>query len=173
MKSWKAPEKKPVTDTRGAGAADTGINPHATDSDGQTYENPKAYYAMERKLRRWQRAQARRAKGSRGWWEAQRRIDKCHRRIKGLRQNAIHQMTNRLTKKYKALVIEDLNVAGMMRGPTPKAQADASMGEIRRQLEYKPIWRHTDLTLAPRSFPSSKTCSSCQCHTRNSSGNGT
>ena len=164
MKSWKAPEKKPVTDTRGAGAADTGINPHATDSDGQTYENPKAYYAMERKLRRWQRAQARRTKGSRGWWEAQRRIDKCHRRIKGLRHNAIHQMTNRLTKKYKALVIEDLNVAGMMRGRTPKAQADAGMGETRRQLEYKSIWRHTDLTLAPRSFPSSKTCSSCQCH---------
>ena len=164
MKLWKAPEKKPVTDTRGAGAADTGINPHATDSDGQTYENPKAYYAMERKLRRWQRAQTRRTKGSRGWWEAQRRRDKCHRRIKGLRQNAIHQMTNRLTKKYKALVIEDLNVAGMMRESTPKAQADVGMGEIRRQLEYKSIWRHTDLTLAPRSFPSSKTCSSCQCH---------
>ena len=124
-------------DGRTAGAVDTDINPSATDSDGQAYQNPKAYYAMERKLKRWQRAQARRTKGSRGWWDAQRRIDRCHRRIRGIRHNAIHQMTNTLTRKYNVLVIEDLNVAGMMAGPTPKAQADASMGEIRRQLEYK------------------------------------
>ena len=73
---------------------------------------------MEKKLRRWQRAQARRQKGSRGWWEAQRKIDKCHRRIRGLRHNAQHQMTSTVTKKFSELVIEDLNVAGPIRaGP--------------------------------------------------------
>ena len=125
---------------------------------------PKAYYAMERRLKRWQRAQARRTKGSRGWWEAQRRIDRCHRRIRGIRHNAIHQMTNTLTQKYKVLVIEGLNIAGMMAGPIPKAQADAGMGEIRRQLEYKGPWRQVHLILAHRQYPSSKLCSSCQCH---------
>ena len=117
LKRWKAPEPVPQPDLRIAGAVDTGINPHATDSDGQTYENPKAYYRMKAKLIRWQRAQARRTNGSRGWWEAQRRIDKCHRRINGLRKNAVHQMTNTLTKKYSHLVAEDLNVSGMMQGP--------------------------------------------------------
>ena len=43
-------------------------------------------------------------------------------------QTPSNQMTNTLTKKYNVLVIEDLNVAGMMAGPTPKAQADAAMG---------------------------------------------
>ena len=122
LKRWKAPEPVLEPDTRTAGAVDTGINPHATDSDGQLYENPKAYYQMKGRLARWQRAQARRSKGSRGWWEAQRRIDKCHRRINSLRQNAIHQMTNTLTRKYKRLVIEDLNVAGLMQGNTRRAQ---------------------------------------------------
>ena len=162
LKRWRKPDRKPTPDHRRVGAVDTGINPHATDSDGEVYENPKAYYQVERKLRRWQRAQSRRTRGSRGWWEAQRRIDRCHRRIIGLRHNAVHQMTNTLTKKFRELVAEDLNVLGMMRGPTPKAQADSAMGEIRRQLEYKSRWRYTKLTLAPRSFPSSKICHVCQ-----------
>ena len=105
--------------------------------------------------------EARRQKGSRGWWEAQRKIDKCHRRIRGLRNNAQHQMTSTVTRKFSDLVIEDLNVAGLMRGNTPRAQADAGMGDIKRQLIYKGQWRHAEVILAPMWFPSSKTCSAC------------
>ena len=49
-----------------------------------------------------------------GWWEAQRRIDNLNRHISGLRRNAQHQMTSQLVHKFQKLVIEDLNVAGMM-----------------------------------------------------------
>ena len=160
LKLWKPPEPKPERAPK-AGGIDTGINPLGTDSDGQTYRNPKASYEVEKKLRRWQRAQARRQKGSRGWWEAQRKIDKCHRRIRGLRGNAQHQMTSTVTRKFSELVIEDLHVAGLMRGNTPRAQADAGMGDIKRQLIYKGQWRHTRVILAPMWFPSSKTCSVC------------
>ncbi|MCY4364850.1 MAG: transposase [Chloroflexi bacterium] len=162
LKYCKEPEARPQPDQRITGAVDSGINPHASDSDGQTYENPKAYYQIERRLRRWQRAQARRQRSSRGWHEAQRRINRCHRRIRGIRQNAVHQMTHTLTRKYHTLVIEDLNVQGMKQGLTPKAQADASMGEIRRQLEYKCNWRHTDVVVAHRFYPISKLCNACQ-----------
>ena len=161
LKMWKEPEAKLKKDNRQTGAIDTGINPLATDSDGQEYQNPKATYRMEKKLRRWQRAQARRQKGSRGWWEAQRKIDRCYRRIRGLRSNAQHQMTNTVTRKFRELVIEDLNVTGMMRGKTPRAQADAGMGEVKRQLIYKSNWRYTQVTLAPVWYPSSKTCNAC------------
>ena len=160
LKLWKPPEPKPERASR-PGGIDTGINPLGTDSDGQTYRNPKASYEVQKNLRRWQRAQARRQKGSRGWWEAQRKIDKCHRRIRGLRNNAQHQMTSTVTRKFSDLVIEDLNVAGLMRGNTPRAQADAGMGDIKRQLIYKGRWRHTRVILAPMWFPSSKTCSAC------------
>ena len=141
---------------------DTGINPLGTDSEGQTWENPKAYYTTEKRLRRWQRAQARRKVCSRGWWEAQRRIDRLHRRITNIRKHAQHEMTSQLVHKFQNIVIEDLHVKGLMQGPTPKAQADASMGEIKRQLTYKGQWRHTNVFLAHRFFPSSKTCSNCQ-----------
>ena len=159
---WKAPEPKQRPERRRTGAVDVGIKPLAVDSDGEVFENPRAYFTQERKLRKWQRAQGRRTKGSRGWWEAQRKIDRCHRRIKGLRKNATHQMTNTLTRKFKHLVIEDLNVSGMMQGPVAKALADSAPREIRRQLEYKCRWRNTDLVKADRFFPSSKTCHICQ-----------
>ncbi len=128
MKLWKPPEPKLERSLRPGG-----INPLGTDSDGRTYRNPKASYEVQKNFRRWQRAQARRQKGSRGWWEAQRKIDKCHRRIRGLRHDAQHQMTSTVTRKFSELVIEDLNVAGLMRGNTPRAQADAGMGDIKRQ----------------------------------------
>ena len=167
---WKTPEDIPYPDTRiEEGAVDTGINPHATDSEAQTWENPKAYYKAERKLARWQRAQARRQVGSRGWWEAQHRIDRLHRRITGLRKHATHEMTTQLVNKFQNLVTEDLNVKGMMQGKTPKAQADASMGEIKRQLIYKSQWHHCNTTLAPRFYPSNKTCSNCSEVNANSS----
>ena len=162
LKYWREPDARPEQDTRiAAGAVDTGINPLATDSEGQVWENPKAYYRAERPLRRWQRAQARRQPGSRGWWEAQWRIDSLQRRTIGLRRNAHHQMTSTLVNKFQSLVIEDLNIRGMMSGLTPKAQADAGMGEIRRQLLYKGEWHHCDVVLADRFYPSSKTCSAC------------
>ena len=112
-------------------------------------------------MARWQRAQARRTRNSRGWWEAQQRIDRLHRRINSIRSNAQHHMTTELVHKYQHLVIEDLHVAGMMQGRTPKAQADASMGEIKRQLIYKGQWHQCEVTLADRFYPSSKTCSNC------------
>ncbi len=162
VKYWREPTEQPDPDSRIAvGAVDTGINPMATDSEGQVWENPKAYYLAERKMRRWQRAQARRTPGSRGWWEAQRRIDRLQRRVTGLRRNAQHQMTSALVNKFQSLAIEDLNVKGMMAGLTPKAQADAGMGDIRRQLLYKGHWHHCKVLLADRYYPSSKTCSAC------------
>ena len=39
--------------------------------------------------------------------------------------------------------------------------ADAGFGELRRQLEYKAAWYGTELVVADRWFPSSKTCSGC------------
>ena len=49
-------------------------------------------------------------------------------------------MTARLFHKFQNLVIEDLNVAGLMQGKTPKAQTVAGMGEVKRQLIHMGRW---------------------------------
>ena len=48
------------------------------------------------------------------------------------------------------MVIEDLNVAGLMRGAvtTEGPGRCSGMGDIKRQLIYKGQWRHTRVTLA-------------------------
>ena len=160
LKLWRPPEPKPERSPDPA-ASTPASTPWAPTPTGRPTGIPRHPTKCRRNLRRWQRAQARRQKGSRGWWEAQRKIDKCQRRIRGLRRNAQHQMTSTVTRKFSELLIEDLNVAGLMRGNTPRAQADAGMGDIKRQLIYKGQWRHTEVILAPMWFPSSKTCSVC------------
>ena len=141
---------------------DVGINPLAMDSDGTAYQNPKGYYTAQRRLRRWQRAQARRTPRSRGWWGAQRRIDGDQRRIVGLRNNAHHQTSRTLVRKYHTLGIESLNVAGMIKaGLQSRALSDAGMSGLPDQIRYKAQWYGTRIVEADRWYPSSKTCSAC------------
>ena len=159
---WKQPVQTPDRETQSAGGVDVGINPLAVDSDGVTYDNPRGYHQAQRRLKRWQRSQARRTKGSRGWWEAQRRIDSAHRRATGLRGNAHHQVSRALVGKYHTLGVETLNVAGMIRaGLQSKALSDAGMSSLLAQIRYKAQWYGTQVVAASRRYPSSKTCSAC------------
>ena len=159
---WKAPMAPPKRETQSVGGVDVGINPLAIDSGGVSYQNPNGYYRAQRRLKRWQRAQSRRTPGSRGWWEAQRRIDRAYRRVKGLRNDAHHHVSRALVRKYHTLGIETLNVAGMIRaGLQSKALADAGMSGLLRQIRYKAQWYGTRIVEADQWYPSSKTCSAC------------
>jgi putative transposase len=42
-----------------------------------------------------------------------------------------------------------------------RSVADASLGELRRQLTYKAEWQGRTLSVVDRFYPSSKTCSTC------------
>lgn len=157
--------KPPITterQTQAVGGVDVGINPLAADSDATEYENPKAHYEVQDKLRRWQRTQARRQNGSRGWWEAQRRLDKLFRRLNGLRGNVRHHTSLALVRKYDVLGMESLNVKGLIAsGVNSKAMSDAAVGHLLSTIRYKAEWYGTRIVTAPRWFPSSKQCSEC------------
>ena len=159
---WKPPIAPPQRETQSVGGVDVGISPLAVDSDYVNYENPKALDSALRKLRRWQRARERRTPGSRGWWEAQRRLDAVQRRVTGLRNNAHHQVSRELVRKYHTLGIETLNIAGMVKaGLQAKALADAGMSSLLNQIRYKSGWYGTRIVEADQWYPSSKTCSAC------------
>ena len=160
---WKPKVAPPNRENQSVGGADVGITPLAVDSDGVEYQNPKAYGNALRKLRRWQRAQARRTPGSRGWWEAQRRLDQAHRRVTGLRNNAHHHVSITLVRKYHTLGIETLNVAGMIKaGLQSKALSDAGMSRLLDQIRYKADWYDTKIIGADQWYPTSKTCCACE-----------
>ena len=97
----------------------------------------------------------------------EKQILKLHHRIRDIRNNYRHTMTHQLVeKKPQKIVIEDLNVKGMMKN---KHLSDAigkqGFFEIQRQLQYKTQEYGIELVMADRWYPSSQTCSKCG-HTR-------
>ena len=143
---------------------DLGIKTLATCSDGTIFENPKSYRKNKTKLARTQRSFSKKQKGSSNRTKAKKKLQKIHYRIANIRKNAIHQITSYLSKNHRQIVLEDLNVSGMMKNhKLASAIADCGFYEIRRQLEYKCSWYGCMLTFVDRFFPSSKICSNCGC----------
>lgn len=114
------------------------------------------------KLRRLQRKLARSQKGSKNRIKLVLEIGELHRKIFNYRQNALHQLTNYLTTHFSRIVIEDLNVSGMLKnGKLARCIADVGFYEFRRQLLYKAEQRGCEVIVADRYFASSKTCGYC------------
>ena len=97
-----------------------------------------------------------------------RAISQAHAGVAAIRRDAMHKLTTRLAKTHGVIVIENLNVKGMMKKskiPGGKARrralADAALGEFRRQMTYKCKWYGSELIVADRWFPSSQTCHAC------------
>lgn len=141
---------------------DLGVKALATLSTGIVFENPKYYYQESAKLKRLQKQLSRKKKGSNRRFKARMKVATQHNRIANLRNNTLHHVTTYLSKNHAKVVIEDLNVAGMMANhKLAKAIADCGFHEFRRQLEYKCKKFGSELTIIDRWYPSSKTCSSC------------
>jgi putative transposase len=143
------------------------------DSTGEirTVANPRHYDRARKQLRRASRTVSRRQgpdrrtgqKPSKRWGKANAARNKVHHRVANLREDALHKLTTSVAAEYGTIVVEDLNVAGMLRNRRlARRIADAGFGEIRRQLTYKTRQRHATRTVvADRWYPSSKTCSGC------------
>jgi putative transposase len=115
-----------------------------------------------KKLKRLQRMVSRRQKGRKNRKKAVKKLAKLHRQIKNQRRNTLHQVTTRLAKTKSVLVIEDLNVSGMLKNHhLAQAIGDVGFFAFKRQLLYKASWYGSRVILADRWEPSSKRCSGC------------
>ena len=86
-----------------------------------------------------------------------------HRKLANIRNNHLHQVTTSIvkTKPYR-IVIEDLNISGMMKN---KHLSDSvrkqCFNKFRQYITYKAELYGIELVIADRFYPSSKTCSIC------------
>jgi IS605 OrfB family transposase len=142
---------------------DVGIRHLAVLSTGEPpIPNPRALEQSARRLRRLNRGLARRRPASRRRKLARRRLARAHARAANLRRDALHKLTTTLAKEHATVVMEHLNVAGMVRNRRiARALADTGLAELRRMLAYKTTWYGSRLVVADRFYPSSKTCSAC------------
>src|SRR3989442_3628242 len=152
-------ERQPTRPTSVVGV-DAGVRYLAVLSTGETVDNPRPLPKAHRQIARLNRALARRQRGSGRWKDAARRLGRAYARVAHIRADAMHKLTTRLARTHGTIVVELLNVSGMLRNRRlARALADASLGELRRQLRYQCIWYGSQLIEAPTFFPSSKTCS--------------
>jgi len=142
---------------------DLGIKELAITSEGETFENPKAYKKHLMKLKRYQRMVSRRAKGSKNKQKAITRLSKVHKRVADIRNDAVHKLTSSLVKaKPKIIVIETLKPKNMSKNhKLASAVLDSSFGKIKDTLKYKCTWAGIHLIMAPTFYASSKYCSVC------------
>jgi putative transposase len=141
---------------------DLGVKSLAALSTGEVIQGAKSYKKYEAKLSRIQWLNRHKVKGSANWKKAQMQIARLHRKIANSRAYSLHKLTTLLAKNHGTVVIEDLNVSGMLANhQLAKAIADMGFYEFRRQLTYKCQLYGSKLVIVDRWFPSSKTCSNC------------
>ena len=144
---------------------DLGVKTAAVIHDGKAVEkldSPKPLKKALKRLRREQRKLERRLKGGSNRQKTVRQVQKMHARIHDIRKDWLDKLTTKLCRENQAVVIENLNVLGMLRNhKLARAISDVGFGEFRRQMEYKAVLYGTHLIIVDRWFPSSKTCSYC------------
>lgn len=150
---------------------DVGIRHLAVLSTGEKIPNPRPLERLQRKRRRLQRQwnrqnRQRMASGGvhpgRRQQETRRRIAVVEAHAAGIRRDRLHKLTSRLVTEHGIVVVEHLNVAGMLRNRhVARAISDAGFAQLRRLLGYKTTWHGARLVEAGAFLASSKTCSAC------------
>jgi len=152
----------PLPETGHAVGVDLGVTDFAVTSDGGRIANPRHLERRARNLARYQRRLAHCQKGSANRAKAKAKVARAHRKVRAARQDFLHKASTRLVRDNDVIVIEDLNVAGMLRNRRlARAIGDCGWGEFRRQLDYKCQRYGRQLVVIDRWYPSSKTCSAC------------
>jgi len=154
---------------------DVGIKDLAICSNSMKFGNinkTKKVKKIEKKLRRLQRKVSNKyIKNKKGESyqktsnikKLEKKIRLIHRKINGIRNNHIHQATNKIVKiKPSKVVMETLNIKGMMKNKhLSKAIQQQKLYEFKKQMKYKCEFNGIQFIEVDRWYPSSKTCSEC------------
>ena len=154
---------------------DVGLKELAICSNGMTFKNinkTRVVKRLEKRLKRLQRQVSRKYELNKqddkfvkteNLVKLEKRIKLIYRKLTNIRNNYLHQVSTSIVKtKPRRIVMEDLNVRGMMKNKhLSKSIAQQKLYELKRQIQYKCEKYGIKFVSADRWFPSSKKCSSC------------
>jgi len=142
---------------------DVGLHCFAALSNKEKQFAPKPLEKKMKRIKRLSKQHSRKTKGSKNRIKSALKLARQHRKIRNTRKDYLHKFSTKLAKTKSVIIIEDLDIRGMLRGSGKLNRPihDAGWGEFRRMLEYKTTWYGSKLVVAPRYYPSSKLCSKC------------
>jgi putative transposase len=150
---------KPSNDVIGI---DLGIKDFIVDSKGNHYENIKIIRNNEKKLIKLHRQLSKKEKGSKNRNKARIKLAKVYNKLHNIKENYLHDVSNQLLNDNQVIVMEDLNVKGMLKNHNlAKSIQELSLSEFKSKLKYKSEWYGRDVIEIDRFYPSSKLCNCC------------
>ncbi|HBQ3454024.1 MULTISPECIES: RNA-guided endonuclease TnpB family protein [Klebsiella] len=171
---YEVPE--PVHKAASMVGLDAGVTKLATLSDGTVYQPVNSFKASQRKLAMLQRQLSRKVKFSASWQKQKKKIQRLHSHIANIRRDYLHKVTSEISKNHAMIVIEDLKVSNMSKSAKGTAERpgrnvraksglnrsilDQGWYEMRRQLEYKQLWRGGQVLAIPPAYTSQR-CACC------------
>jgi putative transposase len=157
-----AVEPKPAPEAlRPAIGIDLGLMTLAASTDGASVANPRWLRQRQHRLRRAQRALARKKKGSNNREKARRAVARLHARVSDARRDHHHKLSTRWIRENQAIHVETLSLRGLARTRLARSLHDAAWGSLLAMLRYKAVWYGRDLVAIDRFFPSTRACSAC------------
>ena len=155
-------EYQPHKSTGNVVGIDLGLKDFIITSDGVKIKNNKYTKQYERKLTKHQRHLSRKKKGSKSYENQRRKVTTIHEKISNCRKDYLHKVSTNLIKQYDTIVLEDLNIKGMIQNrKLSKHIQDVSWGTFIQMLQYKSDWNDKLIVRVNRFYPSSKTCNDC------------
>lgn len=140
---------------------DLGLKTFAVMSDGSKAKSP-SYKKLDRKVRSYQKKLARQQKGSNRRNKTRIQVAKHHNRIVAKRKDFLHKLSTRIVSENQTIVLEDLNVSGMVKN-RKLARAISLQGwrEFRNLSEAKSEKFGREFHIINRWEPTSQICSDC------------
>ena len=150
---------KPVNEFIGL---DLGIKDFVITSENKRFENIKIKRNNEKKLAKLHRNLSRKKKGSQNRNKSRIILANFYEKLNNKKENYLHHITNQLLNENQVIIIEDLDVKGMMKNHNlARAIQELSLYRFKEMLKYKAEWYGRDVVEVDRYFPSSKLCSKC------------
>lgn len=141
---------------------DLGIKDFVITSEGETFENIKIKRNNQNKLNKLHKQLSKKQKGSKNRNKTRIKLAKYYEKLNNQKENYLHYVTNSLLNENQVIVMENLNVSGMMKNhKLAKSIQELSLYKFKQILVYKAEWYNRDIIEIDRYYPSSKLCNVC------------
>ena len=155
MKEYKTPTNQFI-------GIDLGIKDFIVTSEAEVFDNIKIRRNNQKKLIKLNRTLSRKQKDSHNKNKARIKLAKFHEKINNIKEKYLHQVSNQLLNENQVIVMEDLNVKGMLKNHNlAKSIQELSLCHFKEMLKYKAEWAGRYIVEVDRFYPSSKLCNCC------------